>query len=361
MIMDRSRIERSRNLRCGNYNSVAESEYDVVDDQEEVLNVRILPARPIHAEREYADRGLPRSSSAQSLSSLSSGNSNLHLREIPRPPGPAINRDLKPGRRKTRFDRRPAPPIRRPADQHSHRPSPSPPPPPPSPPFTSELVNDLPGLTLHEPRGGDGRRTTREAEFSPHSHGLQRADSVHHNNQMRSLDLETHDIELRSQQSLERVASKRLHHEWPQTKEDIDQHEFVPMEKPQQTSCEEDWYVGTCNRVEAEHALHLVNKDGAFLVRDCSVNTNSEPLVLSVYHERKVYNVKIRFIESTGKFALGTSQRSNDMFNTVADIIKFHSIFPIILISARNAPRYPENCVVLTCPVTKRDVDQLLQ
>lgn len=51
---DRSRIERSRNLRCGNYNSVAESEYDVVDDQEEVLNVRILPARPIHAEREYA-------------------------------------------------------------------------------------------------------------------------------------------------------------------------------------------------------------------------------------------------------------------------------------------------------------------
>lgn len=27
--------------------------------------------------------------------------------------------------------------------------------------------------------------------------GLQRADSVHHNNQMRSLDLETHDIELR--------------------------------------------------------------------------------------------------------------------------------------------------------------------
>ncbi|KAM8732738.1 uncharacterized protein clnk isoform 1-T1 [Acanthopagrus schlegelii] len=362
VIMDRSRIDRSRNLRCGNYNnSLIESDYDVVDDQ--VLNVRILPARPIHAEQEYADRSLPRSSSAQSLSSPSSSSSNLRLREFPRP-GPAINRDLKPGRRKTVFERRPAPPIRRAADQHSHRHSPSPPPPPPPispPPFTSELVNHLPGLTLHEPHGGDGRRTTRQAEFSPHSHGLQRADTVHHNNQRRSLDLETHDIELRSQQSLERAASKRLHHEWPQTKEDIDQHEFVPMEKPQQTSCEEDWYVGTCNRVEAEHALHLVNKDGAFLVRDCSVNTNSEPLVLSVYHERKVYNVKIRFIESTGKFALGTSQRSNDMFNSVADIIKFHSIFPIILISARNAPRYPENCVVLTCPVTRRDVDQLLQ
>ncbi|XP_073342433.1 uncharacterized protein [Pagrus major] len=371
--MDRSRIDRNRKLRCGNYNSVAESDYDVVDDQEEVLNVRILPARPIHAEQEYADRGLPRSSSAQSLSSLSSGNSNIHLREIPRPSAPdlsrrmrpAINRDLKPGRRKTRFERRPAPPVRRPADQHSRRPSPSSPPPspPPSPPFTSELVSHLPELTLHEPRGGDGRRPIRKGEVSPHSQGLQRADSVHHNNQRHSLDLETHEIDWRAQRSLERVPSKRHHHEWPQTKEDIDQHEFVPMEKPQQTSCEEDWYVGTCNRAEAEHALHLVNKDGAFLVRDCSVNTNSEPLVLSVYHEKKVYNVKIRFIESTGKFALGTSQRSNDMFNTVAEIIKFHSLFPIILISGRNVPgsRYPENCVVLTCPVTKRDVDQLLQ
>lgn len=34
-----------------------ESEYDIVDDQEEVLNVRILPARPMHEEMEYAGRG----------------------------------------------------------------------------------------------------------------------------------------------------------------------------------------------------------------------------------------------------------------------------------------------------------------
>lgn len=30
---------------------------------------------------------------------------------------------------------------------------------------------------------------------------------------------------------IERVSSKRQHHEWPQNKED--QHDFVPMEKPQ--------------------------------------------------------------------------------------------------------------------------------
>ncbi|XP_070769610.1 cytokine-dependent hematopoietic cell linker-like [Enoplosus armatus] len=348
--MDRGRTDRTRNKRCANYNNVVEPEYDVVDDQEEVLNVRILPARPLNDEREYADRDLPRSPSAQSLSSMSAGNSS---REIPLTSGPAINRDLKPGRRKTRLNKR-LPPAQ-PGDQHSHRRSPSP------PPFTLEVVNHLPGLTLHEPCRRDGKRAARRAEFSPHTKGLQGVESVSgpHTNQRHSLDLETHDIEKRSQHNLERVPSKRHHHEWPQTKEDFDQHDFVPMEKPQQTNCEEDWYVGACNRADAEHALHLVNKDGAFLVRDCSINSNSEPLVLAVYHEKKVYNVKIRFIERTGKYALG--QRSNDMFDTVADIVKFHSIFPIILISGRNIPgsRYPENCV-LTFPVTKRDIDQLL-
>uniref|UniRef100_A0A667XBH3 SH2 domain-containing protein n=1 Tax=Myripristis murdjan TaxID=586833 RepID=A0A667XBH3_9TELE len=133
-----------------------------------------------------------------------------------------------------------------------------------------------------------------------------------------------------------------------------------PLEK-RLTYHEEDWYIGACNRAEAEHALHLVNKDGAFLVRDCSNNTTSEPLVLAVYHDKKVYNVKIRFIESISKYALGTGQRANDMFDSVADIIRFHSIFPIVLIHGRtlSASKYPGNCV-LTCPVTKIDVDQLL-
>lgn len=160
----------------------------------------------------------------------------------------------------------------------------------------------------------------------------------------------------------ERVRSKHHHHEWPQTKEDFDQHDFVPKGKPQQTYNEEDWYVGACSRADAEHALHLVNKDGAFLVRDCSMNTNREPLVLAVYHNKKVYNIKLRFIESSGKYSLGTGQRSNDMFDSVADIIKIHSIFPITLISGRSIPgsKCPENCV-LTCPITTKDVVQLLQ
>lgn len=44
-------------------------------------------------------------------------------------------------------------------------------------------------------------------------------------------------IDLQSHHQLlfkERVASKRHHHEWPQTKDDFDQYDFVPMGKPQQ-------------------------------------------------------------------------------------------------------------------------------
>ncbi|XP_041845292.1 cytokine-dependent hematopoietic cell linker isoform X2 [Melanotaenia boesemani] len=349
------RVDRNRTQVCGSYNNVEESEYAVVDDQEEVFNVHIHPARPIHDEREYADRDLPRSLSGQRLSLVSTV--SIHPaclpREIPQTTGPAVNRDLKPGKQKTKLSKK-LPPVP-PEEQPSHRHSTS--------PFILELTNHIAEVALHEPYKKEQLRKTEKGNFDSHikgPHNTQNA-SAHLTNQRHSLDLETHDLDKRSHQSLERVPSRRHHHEWPQTREDIDQHDFVPMEKPQ-TYCEEDWYVGACKRTDAEHALHLVNKDGAFLVRDCSSCTDSEPLVLVVYHEKKVYNVKIRFIESTSKYALGTGQRSNDMFDSVADIVKFHSIFPIIFISGRSMPGklFPENCV-LTCPITKMDVNRLLK
>ncbi|XP_037318045.1 cytokine-dependent hematopoietic cell linker [Pungitius pungitius] len=346
---------RNRNKRSSNYNNVTEPEYDVVDDQDEGIHARILPARPLNDEREYADRDLPRSPGATKLSSLCAGHANMLPGEVPLPSvsGPAVNRDLKPGRRKVRLDKKPSPWL--PGEQRFHRQSPSPP---------TEIVNQLPSLTIGESSRRGGLRETEKAELISQPKGLQSAESILslHSNLKQSLDLETHNLETRSQQNLERVRSQRHHHEWPQTKEDVDQHDFVPMEKPQQTNSEDDWYVGACTRADAEHALHLVNKDGAFLVRDCSMNTDGEPFVLAVYHEKKVYNIKIRFIESSGQYALGTGQRSNDMFDSVANIIKIHSIFPISLVSGRIMPRRqsPENCV-LTFPVTKKDLDALLE
>ncbi|XP_068182512.1 cytokine-dependent hematopoietic cell linker-like [Antennarius striatus] len=344
---DCSRTDRKRNRRCGSYNSVVQPKYDVVE--EDVPEVAILPAKPINDETDYADRDHPKLSWADRLSSPPTGNSSIVPRKIHLTPGPAINRDLKPGRRKIRSENLASP--LQPDNQHTHRFPPSP------PPITLELVSHLPGLTLHEPGTKDRQKATKKPEFSPRTKGLLTAEghSAPNNKQRSSLDLNLH-VQKRSQQSPE------CHHEWPKATDDFDGEYLVLMENPLQACCGEDWYVGACNRTDAEHALHLVNKDGAFLVRDCSIGTDSEPLVLVVYHDWKVYNVKIRFIKHTHKYTLGTRQRSDDMFDSVADIIKFHSIYPIILISGRYVPgsRTPENCV-LTCPVTRRDVDQLLQ
>ncbi|XP_013771578.1 uncharacterized protein clnk [Pundamilia nyererei] len=228
--MDRSRAERNRTQRYAN--DVEEPEYDVVDNQEEVLSVRILPARPINDDQEYADRDLPRSSSAHNLSSLSPGNSNIlprcPPRETPFSTAPVINRDLKPGRQKmkTVTDRR-IPPVPK-GDQHSQRSLQSP------SPFTLELVNVLSGKAPQQGCRRDREHgTTRNAEFSSHMKGPLSSESLTHGSYRHSLDLESH-LERRTHQSLERVPSKRHHHEWPQTKEDFDQHDFVPMEKPQQ-------------------------------------------------------------------------------------------------------------------------------
>ncbi|XP_024139543.1 cytokine-dependent hematopoietic cell linker [Oryzias melastigma] len=348
--MSHIKIDMSRSQPCAS-TDLEEPEYDVVDNHEGTFNVHILPARPINEDRLYADRDLPRSTSSQNFSSAQN-RPRCPSRNIPRVPGPAVNRELKPTKRKNKSKK--SPPPAPPEDQTSERFAQSP------PPSVQEMIDRL---TVHTISDRDLHlRRTEHADFESHNRVRQRAESVSgaSSNQRHSLDLDTQDFEKRSPQDLERVPSRR-HHEWPQTKEDIDQHDFIPMQKPQ-IYCEEDWYVGACKRTDAEHALHLVNKDGAFLVRDCSTTSNSEPLVLVVYHQKKVYNVKVRYIESVNKYALGTGQRSNDVFDSVEQIIKFHSIFPIIFISGRNVTgtKYPDNCV-LTCPITKQDLDQLLQ
>ncbi|KAM4621614.1 uncharacterized protein clnk [Polymixia lowei] len=358
--MEGNKKDKNSKQRLSHYSNVDEPEYDVVEDQEEVLNVHIQPAWPLQPDREYADRAVPRSSSAQSTRSTSSCNSSTPPRCPPREtlcnPGPVINRRLKPRRRLTLDENKPAVKPREQNHPLSQRSPPS---------LVNEMANRLSAMQLQRTRRTEVQKSTTPAKLSEPTEGLQSPESDSSHTSLRySLDLNGQcDIDKRSHQkfkSQDRSSSRRQNHEWPLTKEDFDQHDFVPKEKPQQSYYEDDWYVGTYTREEAEHALHLVNKDGAFLVRDCSKNTTSEPFVLAVYHEKKVYNVKIRFIESTSKYALGKGQRANDMFHSVADIVKFHSIFPISLISGRNqAANKLGNCV-LTFPITKKDVDQLL-
>lgn len=55
-LQDRRWMGRNQHRKWGNHSDVTEPEYDVVEDQEEVLDVRILPARPMHDETEYAGK-----------------------------------------------------------------------------------------------------------------------------------------------------------------------------------------------------------------------------------------------------------------------------------------------------------------
>ncbi|XP_015983957.2 cytokine-dependent hematopoietic cell linker isoform X2 [Rousettus aegyptiacus] len=73
-----------------------------------------------------------------------------------------------------------------------------------------------------------------------------------------------------------------------------------------------EWYIGEHSRQAVEEALMKEGKDGAFLVRDCSARSRAEPYVLVVFHGSKVYNVKIRFLESSRQFALGTGLRGDE-------------------------------------------------
>ncbi|KAL7861067.1 hypothetical protein AOLI_G00174160 [Acnodon oligacanthus] len=343
------------------------------------------PPRGSQSSKDYADR-LP----VRTWASRSAAEDVKSVLDIPpRPPkrttgnaAPAINRDLKPGRQpKITSDQRPqtvgsnetssripprpvkslprdlgsqlCPPVTKPqsfdhaGDSPPHRPPPSTPHRP-----TKSDTHTWPGSSSPQASETVNSRSLALSGFKGDiSHRL-------------SLDLESHDLERScSEQNIDLKDSARWqHHEWPQVKRDAHQGSYTGHSKPMEGSSEEDWYVGAFSRVEAEHALHLVNREGAFLVRDCSRNTTNEPFVLAVFYENRVFNIQIRFCKENSKYTLGTRIKTNDTFDSVADIIKFHSIFPIVLIDGRNpsATSHPKRHCVLMYPITVQDMNQLL-
>uniref|UniRef100_A0A8C2LZ71 Cytokine-dependent hematopoietic cell linker n=1 Tax=Cricetulus griseus TaxID=10029 RepID=A0A8C2LZ71_CRIGR len=119
-------------------------------------------------------------------------------------------------------------------------------------------------------------------------------------------------------------------------------YENTNTEKPGPTKLDEkdvqqnEWYIGEYSRQAVEEVLMRENKDGTFLVRDCSTKSKAEPYVLVVFYGNKVYNVKIRFLESNQQFALGSGLRGNEMFDSVEDIIEHFKYFPIVLIDGKD-------------------------
>ncbi|NXX25328.1 CLNK protein, partial [Nicator chloris] len=74
-----------------------------------------------------------------------------------------------------------------------------------------------------------------------------------------------------------------------------------------------EWYVGEYDRRKAEKILLQKNIDETFLVRDCSKKSKAEPYVLVVYYGRRVYNIKVRFLEESQQYALGTGLRGESV------------------------------------------------
>ncbi|XP_039397984.1 cytokine-dependent hematopoietic cell linker [Mauremys reevesii] len=111
-----------------------------------------------------------------------------------------------------------------------------------------------------------------------------------------------------------------------------------------------DWYSGEFDRQKAEEALLQENIDETFLVRDCSTKSSAEPYVLVIYYGNKVYNIKIRFLEDSQQYALGTGLRGDDKFDSVQEIIDFYTCVPITLIDGKDKSGIQREQCYLTHP-----------
>ncbi|KAL2094867.1 hypothetical protein ACEWY4_009586 [Coilia grayii] len=107
------------------------------------------------------------------------------------------------------------------------------------------------------------------------------------------------------------------------------------------------WYLGQVTRGQAESKLWNINRDGAFLVRDSSKGSSTQPYTLMVLYQRKVYNIQIRYDAAQQVFLLGTGLKATEKFPTVRNIIENYSQMPLLLIDAKNRGSGQQN----QCPL----------
>ncbi|XP_048361380.1 B-cell linker protein isoform X2 [Sphaerodactylus townsendi] len=96
------------------------------------------------------------------------------------------------------------------------------------------------------------------------------------------------------------------------------------------------WFTASSDRKIAEDALYRSNKDGSFLVRKSSGQDSKQPYTLVVFYNKRVYNIPIRFIESTRQYALGREKSGEERFDSVTEIIENHQRNSLVLIDSQN-------------------------
>ncbi|XP_067852668.1 lymphocyte cytosolic protein 2a [Heptranchias perlo] len=122
------------------------------------------------------------------------------------------------------------------------------------------------------------------------------------------------------------------------------------MPAPQEQCLSRKWYAGDIGRSEAESALRSINEDGTFLVRDSSRRSSEQPYVLMVLYGYKVYNIPIRYLEDAEVYLLGTGLRGKENFNSVTEIVEYHTQAPLLLIDGKDRSGGQRNQCVLTSP-----------
>ncbi|XP_065440384.1 SH2 domain-containing protein 6 isoform X2 [Chrysemys picta bellii] len=111
-----------------------------------------------------------------------------------------------------------------------------------------------------------------------------------------------------------------------------------PVEDPGMQ--DQAWYAGSCDRHLAESILQGVNKDSAFMVRQSSGQGWNQPFTLAVLYKGHVYNIPIRYVESSRQYALGKDGKSREeRFDSVAGIIQHYREHPLVLIEGSSASR----------------------
>ncbi|XP_072289980.1 B-cell linker protein, partial [Eucyclogobius newberryi] len=108
-----------------------------------------------------------------------------------------------------------------------------------------------------------------------------------------------------------------------------------------------EWFAKDCNRKMAEELLLSVKKDGAFLVRNCSTPNSHQPYTLAVLYQQKVYNIPVRFLDETQRYALGKGGKKNEeFFSTLDDIISYYKNNKLLLIDRMSQAK---QTTYLTC------------
>ncbi|KAM5142218.1 B-cell linker protein isoform 2-T2 [Mantella aurantiaca] len=96
-----------------------------------------------------------------------------------------------------------------------------------------------------------------------------------------------------------------------------------------------EWYSSSCDRKAAEEALLASSKDGSFLVRRSTGQDQKQPFTLVVFYKRRVYNIPVRYIESSQQYALGREKSGEEKFNSVAEMIENHRRSNLVLIDSQ--------------------------